>query len=77
MRPPRSVVVRARSLRAGDVFMESDEHPARVVRRLGSSGSGKKTTRPVRLMCLYLWQRGDEHAWEHQLAPDEEVRLIG
>lgn len=72
----RTVVIRARTLRAGDVFMESDDHPARVVRRIGSRGSGKGTTRPVRVLCLYLWQQGDEHAWEHRLPPDEEVRLV-
>lgn len=53
---PKTKPVRARTLRRGDVILESYEHPAKITRVSISQGH-------VYLKALYVWQRNVESDW--------------
>lgn len=55
---PRTERVRASALRSGDVVMESDEHPALIV-RLEHLVRGAH----VRVWTRYIWQPDTERPW--------------
>lgn len=55
---PRTDRMRADSVRPGHVLMESDEHPAVVVRVAYPSGG-------VTFWCRFTWQATHEPAWPH------------
>lgn len=55
---PKTCLVPAATLKQGDIVLESEEHPARVVR----------TRRPrqgqqLQISCRYIWQSKKEPSW--------------
>lgn len=54
---PRTRRVRADSVRPGHIVMESDQHPAVVVR------VGRRNTGAVWMWCRYVWQASSEPLW--------------
>lgn len=55
---PRTERIRADSVRPGHVLMESDEHPAVVIRANQHHGE-------VTFWCRFTWQATHEPAWPH------------
>lgn len=53
---PRTERVEARSLRVGDVVLESPDHPVRIERV--SPGRA-----PISIYALYIWQTPHERPW--------------
>lgn len=53
---PRTIPLRADSVRPGHIVMESDEHPAVVIRATQHHGV-------VTLWCRYIWQATHEPVW--------------
>jgi hypothetical protein len=66
---PRTRATRADSVRPGHIVMESQDHPAVVVRVGRPRGK-------VRLWCRYVWQAAHESEWPMpDLDPDDAVRV--
>ena len=66
---PRTERVRADSIRPGHVVMESDGHPAVVVRIAQRRGT-------LTFWCRYVWQAATEPVWPMRaLRPSEAVDL--